>query len=231
MRYEQGAYDAPTSRYDQSGSPISRSMKVKNGFAAMPDGDKAPRAQLIVANMTGNPHFTTPNPTLLEVAGVITDVTTTTSTAAAAAAAARMAFQEKRNAIRALEAVMGQLASYVDNIAAGDEVIILSSGFEVRVPGVPAVIPAMVTGLDTKPSEFAGHFQADWDPSDEGRWYEIQTSTDPNVSASWVAFGTTARTDANVGPLTSGQRCWVRVRAVNSAGPGPWSDPSGKIVP
>jgi hypothetical protein len=31
--------------------------------------------------------------------------------------------------------------------------------------------------------------------------------------------------------LASGQRVWVRVRAIGAAGPGPWSDPATKIVP
>ena len=142
-----------------------------------------------------------------------------------------MAGQEKRDAIAAIEADYALLASYVDNTSGGNEAYILSAGFEVRTPPLPVGVVAQVMGVVTAPGDFPGRLVVRWDGVPGAVIYDLQTSNDPNVEGSWVDRGSSTSTRREIEELTSGSRCWTRVRAKGSAGPGPWSDPSVKTVP
>jgi len=53
----------------------------------------------------------------------------------------------------------------------------------------------------------------------------------PDNFAKWTRHKDVTKSKTiNLG-LVSGSRVWMRVRAVNAAGEGPWSDPATKIVP
>jgi len=104
---------------------------VKVGLRSLTIPQKIAKATSIVEQMTGNPNFTTPNPALADV----TTKTTTLETAQSAADAIRQASKAQTVLLSLtedeLDALLDQLGSYVDNIAAGDEQIILSSGYDV----------------------------------------------------------------------------------------------------
>ena len=51
------------------------------------------------------------------------------------------------------------------------------------------------------------------------------------TGTSFVTADTLTNSKTTLTGFTSGARIWVRVRAINSAGKGPWSDPAVKIVP
>ena len=61
--------------------------------------------------------------------------------------------------------------------------------------------------------------------------YEWQTTTGDPVTGTYVTFTHTTGAKVTITGLTSGQRVWVRVRAIGTHGEGPWSNPSDKIVP
>ena len=189
------------------------------------------KAQDIVTHLTGNAAFTTPNPTLASVQTHIDTANTKFSAAVAAVTAARMAIQEKRAALLVVENDIQLLALYVGNVADGDEAKILSAGFDVRAPATPVGIPDAPIGLSTNPGNFPGQLTASWGGVAGAVIYEIQTSNDPNVTTSWATRGTSTRTNTVVENLPTGGQCWVRVRAISSAGPGPYSDPAVKTVP
>jgi hypothetical protein len=48
---------------------------------------------------------------------------------------------------------------------------------------------------------------------------------------SFATHDTVTKSSTTLTSLTSGSRMWVRVRAINSAGKGAWSDPAVKVVP
>jgi hypothetical protein len=59
---------------------------------------------------------------------------------------------------------------------------------------------------------------------------EIQSAADS--AGPWTHQDTTTTTrGVEVNSFTSGQRTWIRVRAVGAEGDGPWSDLAVKIVP
>jgi hypothetical protein len=46
-----------------------------------------------------------------------------------------------------------------------------------------------------------------------------------------VNLDSSTKASSNATDLPSATRCWFRVRAVGTKGPGPWSDPAIKTVP
>lgn len=76
-----------------------------------------------------------------------------------------------------------------------------------------------------------GSLHVHWDPLDNGKSYEVQASADPFTPTSFTTHDTVTKSSTALTSLTSGSRTWVRVRAINSAGKGAWSDPAVKVVP
>lgn len=113
---------------------------VKVGLRNLSVTQKIAKATAIVNQMTGNASFPTPNPALADV----TNKTTALDAANAAAEAQRQASKAQTVLLNLtedeLDALLNQLADYVDNTSAGDEHTILSSGFDV-VDTTGAVVP------------------------------------------------------------------------------------------
>ena len=104
---------------------------VKVGLRNLSIPQKISMANAIVSQMTGNPSFLTPNPALADV----TTKTTVLDAAQTAAEAIRQASKAQTVLLNLtedeLDALINQLASYVENTAASDEQVVLSSGFDV----------------------------------------------------------------------------------------------------
>lgn len=104
---------------------------VKVGLRNLSIPQKISMANAIVNQMTGNPSFLTPNPALADV----TTKTTVLDAAQTAAEAIRQASKAQTVLLNLtedeLDALINQLASYVENTAASDEQVVLSSGFDV----------------------------------------------------------------------------------------------------
>ena len=235
MRYDgSGEYDStPPALYDSTDfSPARKSkVKVKNPVPELLESQRIPAAQNIHDHITGNASFPTPSPTMLVFQGHIDAASAALIAAEAAITAARVAVQAKRLAMDVLNNDTVLLAAYVDNVADGDEEKILSSGFEVRAPKTPASLPSAPVMVEVFAGEFQGQLLARCQPVTSVRLYEYQTTLDPNTESSWVTRGSSSRSSMEVNGLTSGDYCWVRIRAVNTAGAGPWSSATGRTVP
>ena len=124
-----------------------------------------------------------------------------------------------------------ELMHYVGGIAMGDASIILQAGLQVAQPVGPS--PAMVkvanvtlTAGDSDQTAFA-----DWKAQTASYFYEVQVSDNPNLPANWTAYESPTSVGLLLTGLPSGQKRWVRVRAVNPTNKGPWSDPACCMVP
>jgi hypothetical protein len=235
MRYDgSGEYDSiPPALYDSTNiSPSRKSkVKVKNPVPELPESQRIPAAQNIHDQITGNASFTTPSPTMLVFQGHIDDAAAAILAAGSAVTAARVAVQAKHLAMDVLNNDTVLLAAYVDNVAQGDEEKILSSGFLVRAAKTPVSLPTAPIMVEVFAGEFQGQLLARCQPVTSVRLYEYQTTLDPNAESSWVTRGSSSRSSMEINDLTSGDYCWVRIRAVNTAGPGPWSTAAGRTVP
>jgi hypothetical protein len=233
-------YDTPTVFYDSGvlydtpdlpEPPKKRMAKVKLNIKSLPDAQIIQQCTNIKTAMTGNANFTTPVPALAAFTTLINTAQTKLTASENAQTAAKQATADKDTAIVALLAAATQLATYVDLTANGDEAKILSAGMQVRATATPSTPPATVMDLFITAGDSAGEVDLQWDPVNSAKSYEVQTSPEPMTASSWSPQATVTKSRTAVTGLTSGQRVWARVRAVNPAGLGPWSDPATKIVP
>ncbi len=205
--------------------------KVKFSLSGVPDGDTIQTCSNLKTALTGNANFTTPVPALTTFGTAITAAQTALTASDNAAAASKQATANKDAAIAALTALANQLVNYVDLTANGDETKILSAGLSVRAARTPQTIPNQVMNLSLTTSDNAGALDVHWDSLSGAKSFEVQTSPDPFTTTSWVTADTLTNSQTTLTGFTSGSKLWVRVRAINSAGKGAWSDPATRIVP
>ena len=195
-----------------------------------PDEILALTNQIITA-MTGNVNFPTSNPSLASV----TTLKNTAATKVAAQKAAQLTALQTTNdrdvALNALTAALGLLALNVENTSGGDAVKIQSAGMTVKSPASPQAVPTQVVNLAVSNGDNDGELDAQWDPVRTAKSYQVQVSADPITATSWRDVTPSSVSKMVIDGLTSGARIWVRVRAINKKGQGPWSDPAVKIVP
>ena len=105
-----------------------------------------------------------------------------------------------------------------------------------RVKSAPAPkpIPDQPTGLELtmgdNDGEISGHCNGQ---PGIVEYYEIQyTTSDPlGPNPNWQFADTSKKSRFELTGLPSGQKVWVRIRAVNARGKSNWSDPACKRVP
>jgi len=124
-----------------------------------------------------------------------------------------------------------EFVRYVDNIAKGDASLILLAGMDVALPPGPPPTMTKVLSHVLDPGGTEGSAKAGWKAVYGARYYDVQISTNPNDPASWTDYESTATVRLTLTGLTSGQKIWTRVRAANTVGHGPWSDPACAMVP
>lgn len=196
-------------------------MKRKAKFNLdMPIPDKLQRTSEIITAMTGNANFPTPNPDLADVE---------TARAALAAAfqkaldGARTAKADQRTKNDELNELLRPLRDYVNEIAVGDEDIVLSSGFEAsKIPAPIGKMPQVVN-LEISSGDGDGSVTLKWKAIYGAKTYQIEISED-NGTTFRPETSTTRSLKNVVEGLTLARYYTFRVAAIGAAGRGPWSD-------
>ena len=112
-------------------------MKVKLGLKNLSVLKKITKANSIVSQMTGNPNFTTPNPSLADISIKIDELESAKIQTEAIKKEYHTQVSLQKKVEKESDSMINQLANYVDNVSAGDERKILSSGFAVAAkPGI-----------------------------------------------------------------------------------------------
>lgn len=205
--------------------------KIKLNLRGLGIPEKIARSQQIVAAMTGNASFSTPQPTLVQVTSAASDLNAAYAAAQAARQETKTKISEQNQKEEALDRVLTQLASYVESISGEDEAKIMSAGMELRAAqsttgdlNAPAALAASAGDRD-------GEIDLAWDKVDNARSYVIERSADPPTASSWTHAAVSTRSRVTIEGLTSGTKYWFRVAAVGSGGQSPWSDPATKLAP
>ena len=141
---------------------------------------------------------------------------------------ARLAREMKR---KEMLVYYDDLVRYVDGVAKGDENIILLAAMDVAAPPGPAQPMSKVQNNRVITGEFEQSLLSYWDSEAGARYYDVQISPNPNEPASWTDYDSPVTASIVLEGLPSGQKRWTRVRAVNSVGKGPWSDPAYAMIP
>ena len=183
-----------------------------------------------IEQMAGNPNFTTPEPPVTEYQAMhdAYDVALDDVAAAAKIHQAKIAIKDAARAV--LEGGLTDRCAYV-NLKAKDKAKQLSSGLDVTGVRTPATLLPAVQNLCANPGDNAGSVNYHWFPLTGAKTIQLETSPDPMTPTSWVRQKSTTKSKSTVPNLLSGSRQWGRVRGVNSAGEGAWSDPVAITVP
>jgi len=78
-----------------------------------------------------------------------------------------------------------------------------------------------VRNLSCTSGDHDGQLDLAWDRNEGASSYEYQTTANPMDPASWTTRGSVTQSKVTLSGLTSGQRSYVRVRAIGPLGPGP----------
>lgn len=207
-------------------------VKVKLELRKKTPAQKIDYGKTIVAKMTGNATYATPNPPLATITTAITNL----SAATAEVVAARKTLEAKVAAVELaeanLDATLTQLGNYVENISNGDEAKILSAGMDVRKDAsATGALPDKVASVNATIGDSAGEIDLSWDKIEGAKSYVVETALSSMDPLEWKHMVVSTRSKAEVGTLKSGASYHLRVAAVGSAGQGPWSDPVVKVAP
>lgn len=161
--------------------------------------------------MTGNSNFTTPPADLADAKtnadGLQAEANLGKATNSKKAWADARVFKAK------LKVNLRALANYIDEIAKGDEVIILSAGVPVNKAPEKAPAPNQVKNVDAEFTNKAGKILLMWGSAVYAHFYEVYMSTTPDKADSWVLINTIKGRQMLVDNLVTGTRYWFRVVA------------------
>lgn len=180
--------------------------------------------------LTGNPNFPTPNPApaALTAGADALESAYNEAQAARLVSKSKTAVQDEQSA--AMNLLVAQLASYVDNASGGDAEKIESAGFGVRATPTPIGELPAPTDVQVLPSEHSGSADVSWSPLRGAKAYIIERAPEaPNLS--WGVIGTSTKSRTSLNSMASGNRYWFRVAAVGAAGQSAWSDPVPLFAP
>ncbi|MDX6383379.1 MAG: hypothetical protein QOK48_952 [Blastocatellia bacterium] len=206
--------------------------KLKLNLRKLSPPEKVARAREIIAAMTGNANFPTPQPTLA-MAKTVTDeleAAQQDQQAAKRTAEAKTAARNDKEDI--FDRTFTQLAAHVESVAGDDEQKIKSAGMDTRAPAAPSAGTLDAPGsVNVTGGDADGEIDLSWEPVDGAKTYQIEQSPDPITATSWKQATATTKSKATIDGLTSGARYWFRVAAVGTGGQGAWSNPVSKIAP
>lgn len=188
---------------------------VKMGLTSLSVLKKIAKSRFILINMTGNPHFISPNPPLSAIA------TATDNLEAANLAGAgpeRVAVRRKKE--EKLDMLIKQLAGYVEAIANADlvsaETVILSSGFDLKKKGIRSTeeFYAAATGRRGEAKLYRKAVKRGT--------YHFQMCTDL-TNNSWETIYEGTRGTFFMRDLKPNCLYYFRVKVITNAGPSKWS--------
>lgn len=130
-----------------------------------------------------------------------------------------------------LENALRDRASHVETVSAGDATLIASAGFEIVGPASPiGVLPAPLN-LRAGYGVNAGELMIRWKRVKGAGSYILECREHSPVLGAWQLVKIVTRAGFTVTGLVTGKEYSFRVRAVGTAGEGPWSDEAVKNAP
>ena len=194
------------------------------------------RANAIRAGIAGQPVFGSLGAKLTALDALIAALVTGQTGIATAQAAVATAVSTRDAAQGSVVAALNALGVDVGQLAAtADEVNATTMHVAGAATPKPPVAPAAPTNLSLTigdhPGAISGHCNGQ--PGVTVDYYEIRVTTgDPNAPATtWPFTDTSKKSSFHMENLPTGQMIWAEMRACNTHGKSPWSDPATIRVP
>jgi hypothetical protein len=181
--------------------------------------------QVVIA-MTGNANFATPSPGLAVITAATDDLETAYNDAQVGGTLQTALMYEKE---RDWDSKMTALGNYVDNIAMGDQAIILSAAMETKKQSTPVGIPARVENVKVS-ALHSGELFIKWKSVFGARSYLGYLKIDGEGDEEYQLLIKSTRAKATVTGLTSGTKYVIVIEAIGSAGVGELSDIATSVV-
>ena len=128
----------------------------------------------------------------------------------------------------ALDGLLTQLASYVENVANGSAATIQLSGFDLAQEPAPIGLLPPPENLQGTTADIEGNVNLKWNSVRGAKSYFVECATNPN--GPWTQAEVTTRVSIVAKGLTGGTKYWFRVRALGAAGFSGWSDAVQKMA-
>ncbi|GAL86628.1 hypothetical protein MYP_3858 [Sporocytophaga myxococcoides] len=207
----------------------TKKAKVKLNLRGSSVEEKLILSRQIVQALTENELFPSPIPSLNSVSTAIgelekahTDVKLARQTVST-----KLSILDDKSS--ELDAVLNQLAAYVESTAKGDEITIKQAGMRVHAPKTPTGIPSAPEKLQAVAAN-EKEIELSWESVKGAKSYVVQLTTDLSKDDSWSVATISTKSKATIKNLESGKKYWFKVAAVASAGQSAWSDPATKYV-
>jgi hypothetical protein len=213
----------------ESAEPTNRMKKIKVGVSKLRPADTAQHADNLVEQLTGNVHVPTPDPplpTLTDGAQAIRDKEIEIEAKKGELDVLRMQLAGLNDT---LKDDIRKLADHVEDKCDGNEEFLRSTGFALIGDPEPRGPVGQVQNLRVQSSDMEGQLGLRWKRTPGAFHYVVDMAT--SADGPWTStVATTSRTTHTMHELTPGQKYWFRVRAFNTLGYGPWSDPACKMA-
>ncbi len=205
--------------------------KVKAALKNVPIPEKIQKINVVVGKLTANTNF----PAVQSKLAAVTSGVSTLQASYGAALSARQTAKQKTDVQdsdeTALDGLIAGLVTDVNQEGGGDAAKLLTSGFELAKDPSAAAVPGPATDFSLtrgdNPGEIDGHCHAVAD----ARSYESETFVGALPSGPFVPGKSFFASKFAWTGFNSGDKVWIRIRAVGTAGEGPWSDPMALIAP
>ena len=185
------------------------------------DRDLVAAIARILAGMTGNAAYPSPSPSLAE----LTAVRDAFEVAVLANDGGTRAVVARDQAREPAEAVLRELAAYVQHACKGDLLTLLGSGFPAQRPrGAPVVQPVQApVGLKLRRGKASGQVFLRCTPVETARLYQWRFASVQAPNA-WTVTDTTTAASFTLEGLAAGTQYLLQVRAFGLRGSSDWSD-------
>lgn len=234
-------YDNPANHYDgfngalyydsASAVYIIMNARIARNIRFLSPADLVPKVQISITAITDHiATFATPNPTMVSAQASVDALSANLADIEMQRAILAQLMETRDQLVAAVVQTYNEMALYVGSVAMGDPAIITLAAMDVAAPAGPAQPMTKVEGNILVGGPDDNKAKGYWTPVVGGRSYEVQTTADP-LAGPWVAAGTVTEAKIELAGLTSGQKRFSRVRAINKLGPGPWSDPACAMIP
>jgi hypothetical protein len=179
------------------------------------------KARLILIKMTGNVLFPTPIPTLIVLGGLIDALALAYENAIGGG---RVQKSLMRIALNDLMQGLKTMAGYVQSVSAGDETMILSTGFDVKRPRNPAGILPPPINVRAVFGNIPGDIILRYGGVKRRLIYKVQINDTPGDDTKWKDYTYTGKIRIVVPGLVSDKVYAFHVATISAAGLGDYSD-------